>query len=160
MNGGQQEDQVTTYAAGCVVYRRQKGQLELLVVHRQRYDDWSFPKGKRDKGETDMACAVREVEEETGFTGEVGAELSPSYYQVAPRGKRKSAKSDADSQSELKVVRWWLMEQTGGEFSVNDEVDKICWVGFDQAAELLSYEQDQALLGESALVDMTSVTSE
>ncbi len=126
------DDPTTVYAAGCVVYRQVgKGSIEVLVVHRPRYDDWDFPKGKREKGETDLDCALRETKEETGFTGDIGLELKPSSYEV--RGKPK-------------VVRWWLMKQTGGAFSINDEVDKIRWLSIDEARAKVSYRDTQRLL--------------
>jgi 8-oxo-dGTP diphosphatase len=124
-------------AAGCLVYRPADGadgpdgDIEVLVAHRPHYDDWDFPKGKLEAGETELECAIRETEEETGFTGEIGAELPADHYQV--RGRPK-------------VVRWWLMRQTGGAFVVNDEVDEVRWLPAEQAAELLSYDHPRSLL--------------
>ena len=120
-------------AAGCVVYRSGDGGTEVLLVHRPHHDDWSFPKGKRDGGESDLECALREVAEETGFRGEVGPELPTARYEV--RGRPK-------------VVRYWLLLQTGGEFEPNDEVDEIRWMSPGDAAELLDYEHDIALLAD------------
>lgn len=136
---------MTIFAAGCVVYRQGSAGVELLLVHRDRYDDWTFPKGKRDEGENDRECAAREVLEETGFVGEFGAELSPSEYLV---WSKKSKKGDKDRRQETKIVRWWLMKQTGGDFEPNDEVDSIRWVTLEQARESLTYERDRDLLGE------------
>ena len=131
---------MTIFAAGCVVYRRSDVGVEVLLIHRDRYDDWTLPKGKRDKGEGDLECALREVEEETGFTGALGPELGEVRYQVKPKkAKSKDALED-------KVVRWWLLEKQQGEFQPNEEVDAIEWVSLAEAQQRLSYEMDQELL--------------
>ncbi len=114
--------------------------MELLIIHRDRYDDWTLPKGKRDEGETDLECAKREVFEETGFTGVVGEELPSSEYSVRPKKSKKGDKRVP------KIVRWWLMEMTGGTFEPNEEVDSIQWVSPSKAGELLTYQRDQDLL--------------
>ena len=120
-------------AAGCLVYRHGDAGPEVLLVHRPRYQDWSFPKGKRDEGESDLECALREVEEETGFRGEVGPELPTAHYEVGEKAK---------------VVRYWLLLKTGGEFQPNDEVDEVRWVTPAEAGALLDYEHDVALLAD------------
>lgn len=127
------DDDDVIRAAGCVVYRHGPGGVEVLVVHRPHYDDWDFPKGKREDGETDLECAVRETEEESGYTGEIGAELAADRYLVRGRDK---------------TVRWWLLRQTDGRFEVNDEVDEVRWLRPDQAAELLSYQHARTLLAD------------
>ena len=105
---------------------------EVLLVHRPRYDDWTFPKGKCDRGEDDGACALREVEEETGLRCRLGRELVSTSY-VDHRGRPK-------------IVRYWLMEETGGEFAADDEVDEVRWVDAGTARSLLSYERDAEVL--------------
>ena len=128
---------MTVRAAGCVVFRRgASGSIEYLLTHRPSYDDWSHPKGKRDPGETDEQTARREIEEETGYSGPLGAELSPSLY--------------VDHKGRDKVVRYWLMEPDGGGFEPNDEVDEVRWLGLDEAIELVSYDRDRHLLVEAA----------
>jgi 8-oxo-dGTP pyrophosphatase MutT (NUDIX family) len=120
-------------AAGGVVWRQADGgEVEVLVVHRPRYDDWSFPKGKLDRGETHEAAAWREVWEETGFECALGDELAEVRY--------------ADRFGRPKRVRYWAMQVTGGEFTPNDEVDDLRWVSTDEAAGLLSYAHDAAPL--------------
>jgi len=94
-------------AAGGVV--EQDGRV--LVVHRPRYDDWTFPKGKALDGETDEACALREVEEETGLRCELGDELPATSY--------------VDAKGRPKRVRYWRMQPLGGRFVPHDEVDEI-----------------------------------
>jgi 8-oxo-dGTP diphosphatase len=121
-------------ASGGVVWRRGDDGLEVAVVHRPRYDDWSFPKGKLDRGESWEDAALREVEEEIGLRCALGDELSPTAYR--------------DNKGRAKVVRYWLMESAGGTFAPNDEVDEMRWVSPAQAAGLLSYERDRELLRE------------
>ena len=118
-------------ASGCVVYRHGINGPAVLVVHRPRYDDWDLPKGKRERGETDEECAVRETEEESGFHGRLERELEPDRYRV--RGREKT-------------VRWFLMECTGGTFQPNEEVDRIRWLSPGQAREILSYGHARALV--------------
>jgi 8-oxo-dGTP diphosphatase len=117
-------------AAGGVVIR--SGALAL--VHRPRYDDWAFPKGKLDPGESWEDAALREVEEETGLRCRLGDELPPTSYR-GPKGRAK-------------VVRYWRMEPLAGEFVPSKEVDELRWVSPDDARSLLSYEHDRALLRE------------
>jgi len=121
-------------AAGGVVWRRSPatGQIEVLVVHRPKYDDWSLPKGKLEAGETHEAGAVREVEEETGLVVALGPELAATSYR--------------DSQDRPKVVRYWAMEAVGGQFAPNREVDAVRWARVGEAARLLSYDRDRDVL--------------
>lgn len=120
-------------AAGAVVRREAPdGSWEVLLVHRPRYDDWTLPKGKRDPGESDEACAVREVEEECGLRCALGAELPATRY-VDHRGRPK-------------VVRYWTATVVGGAFVPNDEVDEVRWVAPAVAARLLSYDRDLSVL--------------
>jgi 8-oxo-dGTP diphosphatase len=117
-------------ASGGVVCRG--GQVAL--VHRPRYDDWSFPKGKLDKGESWEEAALREVEEEIGLRCRLGDELPPTSYR--------------DNKGRAKVVRYWLMEPIDGEFVPSDEVDEVRWLSRAEAEELLSYAHDRVLLRE------------
>ena len=121
-------------AAGGVLWRRTpSGDLEVVVVHRPKYDDWSLPKGKCDPGESDAECALREVEEETGYRCRLGPELPGNAY--------------ADRQGRPKEVRYWAMTVVDGAFRRNGEVDQAPWVVLDQARGMLSYERDAAVLG-------------
>ncbi len=105
-------------------------------MHRPRYDDWSLPKGKVDDGETVLEAAVREVLEETGHRARPGRPLGEVRYQVAGR----------DGRARDKVVHYWAMEAEGGAFAAGDEVDALRWLPPEQAAPLLTRDQDRDVL--------------
>jgi 8-oxo-dGTP diphosphatase len=107
------------------------GGVELVLVHRPRYDDWSLPKGKLKRGEDAAAAAVREVKEETGQTCVLGPRLPSSYYVVDGRPKH---------------VRYWAAEATGGSFVPNDEVDRVIWLPVTAARHRLTHERDRPLI--------------
>jgi 8-oxo-dGTP pyrophosphatase MutT (NUDIX family) len=123
-------------AAGGVVTRNGPDGPELLLIHRPRYDDWSFPKGKRDGDETDEQTALREVREETGLACVLGRELGEAQYR--------------DNRGRRKIVRYWLMTpdpaKKGPGFTPGDEVDELRWCAPSAAATLLTYPHDRALL--------------
>jgi 8-oxo-dGTP diphosphatase len=131
-------DEPEVRAAGAAVYRRAGDGVEWALIHRPRYDDWSLPKGKLDAGEDFETAAVREVREEIGVSGTLGAELPSTTYH--------------DNKGRSKLVRYWLMEAPGdgGGFAPNDEVDEVRWVGTDSARGLLTYERDRDLLDAAA----------
>lgn len=120
-------------AAGGVVWRRPPGRgIEVVLVHRPRYDDWSLPKGKLDEGETDEEAARREVEEETTIVAELGPELSTTTY--------------LDRSGKHKRVRYWAMTPVAGSPSAANEVDRAEWVALADARRRLSYAHDAAVL--------------
>ena len=124
-------------AAGGVVTRPAAGGIEVLVVHRPRYDDWSLPKGKAEPGEADEDTAVREVEEETGYLCALGEELATVRYR--------------DRRGRNKQVRFWKMTvisavQPEPAFVPNEEVDERRWISPARAATLLTYDADRQLL--------------
>lgn len=126
-------EEFEVHAAGGIPWRRSAdGSLEVVVVHRPRYDDWSFPKGKLDAGETFEQAAVRELAEETGYAVDLGVEL-PSVTYVDHLGRSK-------------LVRWWAMTVSGGEFSPNDEVDELAWMSVEDSIRVLTRESDRGLL--------------
>jgi 8-oxo-dGTP pyrophosphatase MutT (NUDIX family) len=119
-------------AAGGVVVRDGAGGVEVLVVHRPKYRDWTFPKGKCEPEETDEACALREVEEETGLACELEGELPSTSYRDG-RGRRKR-------------VRYWQMRPLGGGLAFDHEVDEARWLTPSQARARLTYERDLPVL--------------
>jgi len=127
-------------AAGGIVRRRTKRRLrtvgELALIHRPRYHDWTFPKGKRDGDETDEETALREVEEETGLACTTEHYLGEVRYR--------------DARARPKVVRYWVMTPTSPthdtEFVPNREVDELRWCTRAEAGRLLTYEHDRVLL--------------
>jgi 8-oxo-dGTP diphosphatase len=105
----------------------------VLLVHRPRYDDWTFPKGKADEDESDEDCALREVWEETGLRCALEDELQSTNY-VDARGRPKR-------------VRWWRMQPLADEgFTPNYEVDELRWLDPVAASDLLTYDRDRVLL--------------
>jgi 8-oxo-dGTP pyrophosphatase MutT (NUDIX family)/phosphohistidine phosphatase SixA len=123
-------------AAGAVVFRPGK---EVLLVHRPRYDDWSFPKGKLDPGEHVAACAVREVAEETGLRVRLGPPLAEQRYQL-DNGNRK-------------IVSYWTGRVIGEDdvsgYAANNEIDAVDWVGYDEALDRLTHAHDRDTLREA-----------
>lgn len=119
-------------AAGGVIARGSGSDLEIVIVHRPRYDDWTFPKGKAESGETDEQTALREVLEETGFECNLGEELPSVTYR--------------DHKDRSKIVRYWVMTVNAGAFEPNDEVDVLEWVSATEAGERLTYDHDVDVL--------------
>jgi 8-oxo-dGTP pyrophosphatase MutT (NUDIX family) len=120
-------------AAGGVLWRHAKdGELEVLLVHRPKYHDWTLPKGKLDDGESAEEAALREVEEETGFRVDLGDELPSTDYH--------------DRYGRPKTVRYWVMDIKDGEFRPNREVDEVRWLTVDAAKEELTYARDREVL--------------
>lgn len=125
---------VEVRAAGGVVWRPGDQGVEVLLVHRPRYDDWSLPKGKCEADESFEDCARREVEEETGYRVTLDERLADVRYR--------------DQKDRLKLVRYWVMRPMADpdRFTPNDEVDEIAWLPIAVARERLSYEHDRDLL--------------
>ncbi len=119
-------------AAGAVLWRRTGDDIEVALVHRPKYDDWSLPKGKLDEGETHEEAALREVAEETGAHGRLGPELTATAY--------------VDSKGRPKLVRYWAMELDHQQFTPNDEVDDVEWMSVREAEDRLSYAHDVDVL--------------
>ena len=128
MTRGPARSEPEVLAAGGVIRRGDR----VAVIHRPKYGDWTFPKGKLDAGESFEAAALREVEEETGLRCELGDELAATAY--------------VDSKGRTKLVRYWEMTPVGGEFEPNDEVDELRWLPPREARELLTYDRDRGLV--------------
>jgi 8-oxo-dGTP diphosphatase len=121
-------------AAGGVVWRPARAGPEIALVHRPRYDDWSFPKGKCERGEHELATAIREIREETGLRVVLGRRLASSVYQVTAGVKR---------------VSYWAARCVGSAgFVPGHEVDQVRWLPAAEVKALLTYERDQVLLEE------------
>lgn len=137
--GAAEPDRTAVRAAGAVVTRPGK---EVLLVHRPRYDDWSFPKGKVDRGEHVVATAVREVEEETGLRVRLGAPLVDQHYRVAGRGGPRD-----------KTVSYWSARVVGDDdvagYRRAEEIDEVAWVPVAEARDRLTYAHDVATLDEA-----------
>ncbi len=119
-------------AAGGVIWKVVDGAVELVIVFRPKYRDWTFPKGKVDPGETEEQTAHREVLEETGFNCILGRELPSVRY--------------LDAKDRLKQVRYWEMTVASGSFVANDEVDELRWCSIGQARRRLTHAHDVEVL--------------
>lgn len=121
-------------AGGGVVVRGTGPGRRVLLVHRSKYDDWTFPKGKAEDGETDEACALREVEEETTLRCRLVRPLPSTRY--------------VDAKGRPKVVRWWVMEAIGDPdaAAAANEVDEVRWLRPEEARPLLTYRRDYDVL--------------
>lgn len=119
-------------AGGLVLRAGEDDRYEVAVVHRPAREDWTFPKGKLEPGETLAECAVREVLEETGLVCRLGSIVGHVEYR--------------DRKDRPKTVTYWTMRVEGGSFSPNAEVDELRWLTFEEAARRLTYERDRELL--------------
>jgi 8-oxo-dGTP pyrophosphatase MutT (NUDIX family)/ankyrin repeat protein len=126
----------TVRAAGGVPVRDTPEGRQVLVVHRPQYDDWTFPKGKCDPGESDEDCALREVAEETGLACVLEGELPSTSY--------------TDSRARPKRVRYWRLRVVAGGLDFAHEVDDARWVSTAEAERILSYERDHVVLRAAA----------
>ena len=132
------------HAAGGVLWRRRgrakgaKG-VEVMLIHRPQYDDWSLPKGKLEPGETAFEAALREVWEETGYHALPGRSLGKVRYLKASRNGARP-----------KVTTFWAMKAGPGSFEPGNEVDRIRWTPLADARDLLTYPTDREILGRFA----------
>jgi 8-oxo-(d)GTP phosphatase len=133
----------TIIAAGGVVWRRQAGVLEVLLVHRPKYDDWTLPKGKLLPDEPLVLAAAREVGEETGAHVAVQQRIGTVTYDVDDYRKQ---------------VTYWSMRFRRGEFESTDEVDEIAWLSLESAARKLSYHVDRNVLSDFAAMPTAEST--
>lgn len=118
-------------AAGGVLWDILDGVVKVALVRRPRYDDWSFPKGKLTAGEHVLNAALREVREETGHTCAIGRPLGAVHYL---------------KDTSQKVVCYWALRSTGGEFTPGDEVDELTWLRPLDAKRLLTADRDRDVI--------------
>jgi 8-oxo-dGTP diphosphatase len=119
-------------AGGLVCRPGPAGLLEIAIVHRPAYKDWSFPKGKVERGESAEQAALREVAEETGYDCDLVEPFACTSY----RDRRGAAKT----------VCYWLMRVVGGAFRGGEEVDELRWLTVGEALGLLTYLRDREML--------------
>jgi 8-oxo-dGTP diphosphatase len=119
-------------AAGALLWRESSElKIEIALIHRPCYDDWSLPKGKIEEGESSLRCAFREVLEETGITPQFGRELGSVEYKE-PAG--------------LKRVKYWAAKALTDEFLPNEEVDEIKWLNPEDALPVATHESDRSII--------------
>lgn len=136
-----------TLAAGAVLWRGDMNDpesIEVAVIHRPHYDDWSLAKGKVDPGESIPTTCAREILEETGYDIRLGKLIGKVTYPVLDR---------------TKVVYYWTAKVLGGEFAPNNEVDEIRWLSVEEACQLLSYQVDTEILTKAAKRFRTPTTT-
>ncbi|MFL6110071.1 MAG: NUDIX hydrolase [Catenulispora sp.] len=134
-------------AAGCVVWRPGSDGPEVALIHRPRYDDWSFPKGKLDPGESYLTAAVREVYEETGYPVVLGRRLPTQVYDVSFGGPAR-----------IKRVKYWAAQAAAdSEFVPNSEVDRLAWLPVSEAGTRLTRQTDRDLLAAFAAAPVDTV---
>ncbi len=119
-------------AGGGIVWRHGPRGIEVVLVHRPAYDDWSFPKGKLLDGESELDAALREVEEEIGVPCRAGSDLGTLSY--------------VDGRMRPKTVRYWAMTLADGDaIAAANEIDEARWVDAADAGSLLTYRHDREL---------------
>ena len=140
---------VEVHAAGGIIWRRNKRRLEVVLIHRPRYDDWSFPKGKLKQGEDLRTCAIREVSEESRIPVVLRRPAGSIRYRL-PGGQ-------------LKEVTYWTCQEVPKDHpslkarpsirkASKNEIDKVLWVPLSEAMVMLTSELDREVLGR--VVDM------
>jgi len=129
---GAKDERVVQAAGGVIVRRTPRGEVQVLLVHRSHREDWTFPKGKLEAGESHERCALREVEEETALRCTLGAELLTSSY-INGNGRPKT-------------VRYWIMDPGNRRAEPRNEVDAVRWASLEEAAALLTYPRDREIL--------------
>ncbi len=128
------DDGEIIYAAGAVLWRFVgEKEVEIALIHRPRYDDWSLPKGKLDPNESMISCAHREVMEETGYSATFGAELGHATYVL---------------DGSKKLVKYWSAQAIGGPTGSPNpqEVDELLWLSPDDARAKLTLIDDRSIV--------------
>lgn len=120
-------------AAGTIPWRRRRGQLEVALVHRPKYGDWSWAKGKLDPDESWPVAAVRETDEETALEVTLGRPLPGAEYTVL----------DGSGEPATKEVRYWAAEASKPAGRLSNEVDEVRWLDVVAASDRLDYARDR-----------------
>ena len=125
-------------SSGGVVYRREGGKIQVVLIARQAKKIWGLPKGKIDPGEKPPQTALREVREETGLSGKIERKLGDiRYTYYAPW----------DDTRYSKVVSFYLMKYLGGSTADHDwEVEDAQWFDLDKALKKASYPGERSML--------------
>ena len=118
-------------AAGALLWQGPPERRLVAVVHRNRYDDWTLPKGKLKDGESWQKAALREVKEETGYDAQILGFAGTVSYEVKGRPK---------------IVRYWHMTAQGEPSELDDEVNEVVWLPIEQAIERVQYPLEKSLL--------------
>lgn len=121
-------------AAGGVLWKETSSGLKIAIIHRQRYNDWSLPKGKRKQNERWADTALREVQEETGCRAKLGKFIGSSSYLI---NKHKTPKV---------VLFWHMYKISKCEFQPNEEVDRLKWADPQKALKILDYEDERNII--------------
>ena len=147
-------------AAGALVWRVRDTRLQVLIIHRPRYQDWSWPKGKLDPGESAQVAAVREVAEETGYRVFLGRALPTVSYRV--NGDKRTKRVQYWSAQVAPEDHLALAAHTGTTEVDPEEIDQVRWVNVDKAMRMLSRNTDrkplQKLIDEYAAGRLDTVT--
>ena len=120
-------------AAGALLWQGPPERRLIAVIHRDRYDDWTLPKGKLKKGESWQEAALREIKEETGYDARILGFAGAVAYEVKGRPK---------------IVRYWHMVAQGEPSELENEVDELVWLPVEQAIARVQYPLEKALLEE------------
>ncbi len=123
------------YSAGGVVYKLENGQIKILLIAIKNKTVWTFPKGHVEKGEKEQETALREIREETGIEGKILDELGEVSYWFFFEGEKC-----------FKIVKYFLVEYTGGELIPQWEIDSAEWFSVDEALKMLTYKSDSEIL--------------
>ena len=127
-------------SAGCVVYRRSDGLVEVALIQPHDRKAWALPKGLIETGEPAEQAAQRETREEAGLSGTIVAKIDTIKYSYIAKWEKPATRI-------FKIVTFYLLKFTDGDPSKHDrEVDRVEWFPIDKAISSASYAQEKAIL--------------